>query len=262
MTADCVIFGFDGEALKVLLIERGLEPYLGSWALPGGFMRIDETIESCAMRELAEETGLTGVYLEQFKVYSTVKRDPRERVVTVAFIALVRPAMYVLTAGDDASDARWFDVEFLPPMAFDHTSIIKEARQHLSEILKMKPVAFELLNKTFSLGELQNVYEAISGHSYDRRNFQRKALQSGLLTEVPESEVIIRNENCCEPMAEYMSCDECNSHEEPSVEKMRKTRVRPKPGRPRKFFSLLKRKSIEQREEKDGEASIKDLFNF
>lgn len=114
LTADCVIFGFDGRALKVLLVERGLEPYKGMWAIPGGFMKMDETIDQTAIRELREETGLVNVYMEQFKVYSRVDRDPRERVVTVAFIALVRPAEYILTAGDDAANAMWFDEQMLP----------------------------------------------------------------------------------------------------------------------------------------------------
>lgn len=237
LTADCVIFGFDGQSLKILLVERGRTPYLGSWALPGGFMRMDETIEQCAARELAEETNLKGIYLEQFKVFSTVKRDPRERVVTVAFVALVRPHLYEVSAGDDASDARWFDLEFMPPMAFDHADIVAQARMYISEMLRVKPIAFELLNKVFSLSELQRVYEAITGHSYDRRNFQRKALQSGIIKEVDGSAP--RMEACAAPP--------------PS-----------RPGRnSRKFFKLRNRLLAPHKEEEaEEDASIKDLFNF
>lgn len=236
LTADCVIFGFDGNSLKVLLIERGMEPYLGSWALPGGFMKIDETIEQAARRELHEETGLTDVYLEQFKVFSDVRRDPRERVVTVAFIALVRSEQCKLMAGDDAADARWFEEQFLPPMAFDHAEIIAQARQHLSEVLRVKPIAFELLNHYFSLSELQKVYEAITGNNYDRRNFQRKALQTGLLQEAE------------------LDASICASIQERPAAK----------GRPGKVFELKMKLSsfFNKDDDKDDEASIKDLFNF
>lgn len=187
VTADCVIFGFDGSSLKVLLVERGVEPYKGYWALPGGFMRIDETIEQAAARELREETNLSNIFIEQFKVYSDPSRDPRERVITVAFIALVRPADYKVVAGDDAAAAMWFDESMLPPLAFDHHSIIRDAREHLCEVLRIRPVAFELLNKYFSLGELQKVYEVINRTEYDRRNFQRSVLDADIITEAPSA---------------------------------------------------------------------------
>lgn len=274
MTADCVIFGFNGKALKVLLVERGLEPYLGSWALPGGFMKIDETIEQTARRELEEETGLKGVYMEQFRVYSTVNRDPRERVVTVVFIALVRPGDYSLVAGDDAADARWFDVEFLPPMAFDHTEIIEQARAHLTELLRVKPIAFELLNRYFSLAELQRVYEAITGRSYDRRNFQRKALQAGMLAEAddeiapiaerrpepgPEAEKCMAA--CCPPPEDVCAC----ATPEPSKSSKRPKRSK---GRPGKLFRFIKPglfSPFSEHDEDDDpldDAPTKDLFNF
>ncbi|MDE7189300.1 MAG: NUDIX hydrolase [Muribaculaceae bacterium] len=184
MTADCVIFGFDGQQLRLLLVERGCEPFKGCWALPGGFMKIDETIEHTARRELSEETGLNNVYLTQFRVYSRPDRDPRERVVTVAFIALVRPADYHVAGGDDAAQAIWFDETMLPPLAFDHADIIRDAREHLKEILRLRPVAFELLNKVFTISELQTVYEVINRASYDRRNFMRTAIESKVITEV------------------------------------------------------------------------------
>lgn len=189
VTADCVIFGFDGKTLKVLLIERGNEPYKGHWALPGGFMRIDETIEQAAERELREETNLSCIYMEQFKTYSRVDRDPRERVITIVFLALVRPEEYRLIAGDDASNAFWFEEKMLPPLAFDHRDIVREAREHLKEILRIKPVAFELLSKTFSIGELQKVYEVINDTEYDRRNFQRTVLDSNILKEADPAPV-------------------------------------------------------------------------
>lgn len=181
VTADCVIFGFDGNSLKVMLIERGIEPYKGYWALPGGFMRIDETIEEAAARELREETNLSNIYLQQFKVYSDTGRDPRERVITVSFIALVRQQDYSAVAGDDAVNAHWFDVKTLPPLAFDHKVIVREAREHLKEALRTRPIAFELLNKYFSLGELQRVYEVINDERYDRRNFHRSVIDSEIV---------------------------------------------------------------------------------
>ena len=125
VTTDCVIFGFDGAQMQVLLIERGVEPYKGHWALPGGFLRMDESVEECAFRELREETSIEPEMLEQFGVFSAVDRDPRGRVITIAFYALVRKE--AVKGGDDAIDARWFGIDSLPPLAFDHNDILQEA---------------------------------------------------------------------------------------------------------------------------------------
>lgn len=130
VTTDCVIFGFDGKQLHILLIERSRDPYKGTWALPGGFLEMDETAEEGAARELYEETHVKNVFLEQFYVFSAVNRDPRERVVTIAFYALVRQSDYQILAGDDAARACWFEVDELPPLAFDHDEIISKAREH------------------------------------------------------------------------------------------------------------------------------------
>ena len=193
MTADCVVFGFDGKQLHVLLIERGLEPYKGSWALPGGFMKIDETVEQCALRELKEETGVEDIYLEQFHVFSAVERDPRERVVTVAFLALVRKSDFRLIAGDDAAGASWFELGKLPPLAFDHHDIIDMARKRLPELMRTKPIGFKLLDEKFSMNELQRLYEAVNGTTYDRRNFARKMSSTGLLRDEGVSPVAAHN---------------------------------------------------------------------
>lgn len=193
VAADCIIFGFDGNSLKLLLIERGNPPFLGHWALPGGFMHQDESIEECAARELREETNLSDVYLEQFKVFSDPDRDPRGRVISIAFIALVRPSDFEIIAGDDAANAHWFDADQLPPLAFDHKNIVVQARERLKEILHLKPIAFNLLNKYFSLGELQKVYEVINDTTYDRRNFTRSVQDAGIVEATDVKPVKARN---------------------------------------------------------------------
>lgn len=181
VTADCVIFGFDGVTIRVLLIQRGLEPYKGKWALPGGFMNMDETAEQCAARELEEETGLKNTTVEQFYTFSEVGRDPRERVITVAHFALVRLAE--VRGGDDAEVARWFGLDEIPSLAFDHDRILRMALNRLKERICFKPIGFELLPEVFTMTELQNLYEAILEVKFDRRNFYNKILKLGILTE-------------------------------------------------------------------------------
>lgn len=181
VTADCVIFGFDGVSIKVLLVERGVEPYKGKWAFPGGFMQIDETVEECARRELEEETGLKNASVEQFYTFSDVNRDPRERVITVAHYALVR--LSEVKGGDDAASAQWFAENEIPSLAFDHDRILRMARNCLKERICFEPIGFELLPEVFTMSELQNLYEAILEVKFDRRNFYNKMLKLGILTE-------------------------------------------------------------------------------
>ena len=188
VTADCVIFGFDGLSIKVLLIQRGIEPHKGKWAFPGGFMRINETAEECAQRELEEETGLKGVTVEQFHTFSDVRRDPRERVITVAHYALVR--LSEVKGGDDADVARWVSQSEIPTLAFDHDRILRMALERLKERICFEPIGFELLPEVFTMSELQNLYEAILRIKFDRRNFYNKMLKLGILVEAeprPES---------------------------------------------------------------------------
>ena len=156
VTADCVIFGFDGVSIKVLLIQRGIEPFKGKWAFPGGFMKIDETAEECARRELEEETGLKNASVEQFHTFSDVNRDPRERVITVAHYALVR--LSEVKGGDDAASAKWFELETIPSLAFDHDRILRMALSRLKERICFEPIGFELLPEVFTMTELQNLY--------------------------------------------------------------------------------------------------------
>lgn len=176
LTVDCVVFGFDGDGLQVLLIRRGLEPYLGSWALPGGFVDIDEDLDVAARRELKEETHLEQVFLEQLFTIGTPGRDPRGRVVSVAYYALVRPDQHPATGDSDATEAAWHPVEKLPPLAFDHALILDKALERLRGKIRYQPVGFELLPRLFTLGQLQTLYEAILGRIIDKRNFRKKLL--------------------------------------------------------------------------------------
>lgn len=185
VTTDCVIFGFDGERLQVLLIERGIEPYKGRWAFPGGFINMEETAEHGALRELKEETGLDDAYIKQFHTFSDPNRDPRERVITIAYYALVK--IQEVKGGDDAAQARWFQLEQVPTLAFDHDHMLRMATQRLREEIHFQPIGFELLPEKFTLKELQSLYEAILGINFDRRNFAKKMLHLGILIELEET---------------------------------------------------------------------------
>ena len=185
VTTDCVIFGFDGERLKVLLIQRGIEPYKGKWALPGGFLKPDEPAESGALRELREETGLTNAYIEQFHTYSEPDRDPRERVITIAYLALVK--LQEVKGGDDAADARWFAIDNVPQLAFDHDVILRDAFCRLRERIHFHPVGYDLLPEKFTLKELQTLYESVLDVRFDRRNFAKKMLHLDILTQLDET---------------------------------------------------------------------------
>ena len=184
VTTDCVIFGFDGTRMKVLLVQRGIEPYKGRWAFPGGFLQMDESAEEGALRELREETGLSGAFIRQFHTFSAPDRDPRERVITIAFYALVR--IEEVTGGDDAADARWFALDEVPQLAFDHDQILRTAEQALRQQIHFEPVGFELMPEKFTLRELQNLYEAILGVRFDKRNFSNKINRLGLLEPLDE----------------------------------------------------------------------------
>ena len=181
VTTDCVIFCFDKKDLNVLLIKRGVEPFKDAWAFPGGFLRMNESAEECALRELKEETNLTPGHIEQFYTFTDVDRDPRERVITIAYFALIKKSE--VTGGDDASDAQWFKVKDLPQLAFDHDYIFRKALIALKQKIHFEPIGFDLLEEEFSIPELQRLYEGILNAHFDRRNFQKKMLQLGLLEE-------------------------------------------------------------------------------
>jgi 8-oxo-dGTP diphosphatase len=176
VTTDVVVFTLLEGRLQILLIRRGGEPFRGHWALPGGFLDIDEDLEHCAARELEEETGVSGVYLEQLYTFGRPGRDPRERVISVAYYALVPAERLSLRAASDAAEAAWFPIADLPPLAFDHDEVIRAAHSRLVAKLDYSTVAFQLLPDTFTLRELQDVYETLLDAEVDKRNFRKWAL--------------------------------------------------------------------------------------
>lgn len=186
LTVDCVVFGFDEGELKVLLIQRGLAPFKGKWALPGGFVHVEETLDEAARRELAEETGLKRVYLEQLYTFGAVDRDPRERVVSVAYYALVKSAEHLAIGGTDASAAAWFPAAKPPALAFDHAEMLSRAMERLRAKVSYEPIGFELLPPKFTLSQLQHLYEAVLQTPLDKRNFRKKLLAMQLLVPLQE----------------------------------------------------------------------------
>jgi 8-oxo-dGTP diphosphatase len=181
VAVDIVIFTVHEQTLRVLLIERGIDPFKGLYALPGGFVLAEETLEQAAFRELFEETGTKNVYLEQLYSFGDPGRDPRGRVVTVAYYALVPTDKSPLLAGTDAATAGWYPVSALPPLAFDHKRIVEYAVDRLRNKLEYTNVGFQLLPAKFTLSALQALHEAILGKPLDKRNFRRKVLGLGLV---------------------------------------------------------------------------------
>lgn len=176
LTTDVVIFTIRDKELKLLLIMRGGEPYRGKWALPGGFVNLDEDLETGARRELAEETGIEDVYLEQLYTFGAVERDPRERVITVAYYALIPSDQIQLRAATDAEAVGWFSMNELPPLAFDHKQIMEMAHDRLTAKLDYSTIAFQFMPDEFTLSELQEVYEIILQEDIDKRNFRKWVL--------------------------------------------------------------------------------------
>lgn len=186
VTVDIILFTFHDNTLKVLLVQRDHEPFAGKWALPGGFVNLDEDLHHAALRELAEETNVTDVYLEQLYTFGSPDRDPRTRVITVAYFALLstdQVGRQQLRAGSDAGDARWWNIYALPDLAFDHETILHYALQRLRWKLEWTGLGFLLLPQEFTLTDLQKVYETVLNEPLDKRNFRRKILSADLLEE-------------------------------------------------------------------------------
>ncbi len=188
LTVDCVVFGLDEGDLKVLLIRRALEPFVGKWALPGGFVRMEESLDDAARRELHEEAGIRPSHLEQLYSFGDPKRDPRGRVVTVAYFALVKLAEHKVHADTDAREAAWFSVWDTPKLAFDHAEILGVALQRLKGKVRYQPIGFELLPPKFTLTQLQRLYEVVLERPLDKRNFRKKILSFEFLEELDEVE--------------------------------------------------------------------------
>ncbi|MEK7159346.1 MAG: NUDIX domain-containing protein [Patescibacteria group bacterium] len=190
LAADIVVFSFIENKLNVLLIKRKFEPGIGKWAIPGGFVRENESLEQAALRELHEETGLSQhSYLEQLYTFGEVKRDPRARVISTAYLALINSSEKIkLMASDDAMEAKWFSINNLPALSFgkSHEEILKYAWQRLKWKFEYTNVAFSLLPRTFTLSELQSLYEAVYGRKIDKRNFRKKILSLDLVREADD----------------------------------------------------------------------------
>jgi 8-oxo-dGTP diphosphatase len=181
VTTDIVLFTVRDERLQVLLIRRRNPPYQGNWALPGGFLDMDEDLAACAKRELEEETGIRNVYLEQLYTFGKPGRDPRERVISVAYYALTASERLTLQPASDASEAAWFAFDALPPLAFDHRDIIAKAHERLVAKLDYSTIAFQFLPAQFTLSELQDVYQTIRSETMDKRNFRKWILSQDLI---------------------------------------------------------------------------------
>lgn len=186
VTVDVVIFTLRDRQLKLLLVRRAGEPYRGRWALPGGFVQLEEGLDEAARRELEEETGVSGVFLEQLYTFGRVDRDPRERVITVAYYALIPSDKLQLRAATDAEAVGWFGMDELPELAFDHAEIVAMAHQRLVAKLDYSTIAFQFMPELFTLSELQEVYETILRHEMDKRNFRKWILALERIEETEE----------------------------------------------------------------------------
>ncbi|MBO7444922.1 MAG: NUDIX hydrolase [Bacteroidales bacterium] len=184
VTVDNVVLSFDGNQLRMLLIRRGKDPYKDLWAFPGGFMDEHETLEEAAQRELKEETGLKAKPFIQIGTFSQLDRDPRGRTITTAFLTIVRPKNVNVKGNDDAAEACWFPVHNMPMLAFDHEEIFQKAKFILNVLFITTPVPFLLMNDTFTLPEMQRLFSEVYEREFDRRNFQKKFIASGMLSPV------------------------------------------------------------------------------
>jgi len=189
VAVDAVVFGYTSkEGLSVLLIQRKIKPFKGDWALPGGLIGDEESLEDAVHRELKEETGVSINYLEQLYSFGKPGRDPRNRVISITYYGLVKPDAFVIKADTDASDVAWFNIKKLPELAFDHNQIINIAHERLKNKILYEPVGFELLDERFPFSELEKLYVAVLDRPIDRRNFKKKITKFGFLEETNEKQ--------------------------------------------------------------------------
>lgn len=190
VSVDCILFGFDGADLKILLIERNQDPFRDWWALPGNFVEANESVENSALRILHELTGLSNIYMEQCYTFGGVKRHPQGRVITVAYYAMIRLGgdKALKPISNYAKRAQWVSVRELPKLAFDHQAIFEKGLEKVKRKIKYLPLAFELLPEKFTLTQVQSVYEIILGKQLDKRNFRKKILSYDVLKELDEKQ--------------------------------------------------------------------------
>jgi 8-oxo-dGTP diphosphatase len=187
LAVDCLIFGFDGEVLKLLLIKRGFQPEKGNWSLMGGFVQGDESLDQAANRILKQLTGLDGVYLEQLSTFGEPHRDPMERTVSVAYFALIDINKYEAQISFDYH-AEWFQLKRTPKLIFDHQEMLEQARKRIRYKAAMHPILFELLPTKFTIPQLQTLYECVFNTTIDKRNFSKRVLATGLLIKLADKD--------------------------------------------------------------------------
>lgn len=188
VAVDAIVFGYSkNEGVSVLLIKRKYPPFKDSWAIPGGFIMEEESLEEAVMRELSEETGIKVNYLEQLYTFGAPRRDPRQRIISIAYFALVKSSMFQqLKASTDATEAQWFNINKLPALAFDHKEILQTAIERIRAKIRYQPIGFELLDKKFPFADLERLYTTLLDRDIDRRNFTKKILSLGLLEDTGE----------------------------------------------------------------------------
>jgi 8-oxo-dGTP diphosphatase len=188
VAVDAIVFGYSRQdGVSVLLVQRKYEPYKNSWALPGGFVLEKESLEEAVKRELSEETGIRVQYLEQLYSFGEPGRDPRQRIISIAYWGLVKTSQFAqLRASTDAQNAAWFNIKSLPPLAFDHRTIVQTGIERLRSKIRYQPVGFELLDRKFPFAELEQLYTVLLDRPIDRRNFSKKIMALGILDETDE----------------------------------------------------------------------------
>ena len=186
VSVDAVVFGYEEGNISVLLIKRKYEPFKGQWAIPGGFVINNESLEEAVERELFEETGIKINYLEQLYTFGKPNRDPRGRVISIAYFGLVRPNAFNIFASTDAEQVQWFNINDLPELSFDHKEILKIAIERLQGKITYEPIGFELLDKKFPFSDLEKLYTTLLGREIDRRNFRKKIVNLNVLDELNE----------------------------------------------------------------------------